>query len=142
MRGAAATVDRPLLGWMGRFFLHNVRIQALNVASSSLTSPCRSRMIMSRTTSSSAHHSVRHRIGFSKRKLTALTVNGPEITMPKDNIHHGGWEHRDIHNINAMLFVSFVIHNSSFSRINKVSSIMLHTKRSWLAQIPLFDLSS
>ena len=35
---------------------------------------------MSRTTSSSAHHSVRHRIGFSKRKLTALTVNGPEIT--------------------------------------------------------------
>jgi hypothetical protein len=25
VRGAAATVDRPLLGWMGRFFLHNVR---------------------------------------------------------------------------------------------------------------------
>ncbi|PPQ66928.1 hypothetical protein CVT26_010017 [Gymnopilus dilepis] len=24
IRGAAATVDRPLLGWMGRFFLHNV----------------------------------------------------------------------------------------------------------------------
>ncbi|KAF4581364.1 hypothetical protein EYR40_002952 [Pleurotus pulmonarius] len=24
LRGAAATVDRPLLGWMGRFFLHNV----------------------------------------------------------------------------------------------------------------------
>ena len=31
--------------------------------------------------------------------------NGPEITMPKDNLHHGGWEHRDIHNINGMLFV-------------------------------------
>ncbi|KAL0565531.1 glucosidase II [Marasmius crinis-equi] len=30
--------------------------------------------------------------------------NGPEITMPKDNLHHNGWEHRDIHNINAMLF--------------------------------------
>ncbi|KAL0072619.1 glucosidase II [Marasmius tenuissimus] len=30
--------------------------------------------------------------------------NGPEITMPKDNLHHGGWEHRDIHNINGMLF--------------------------------------
>ncbi|KAH9965438.1 glycoside hydrolase family 31 protein [Russula dissimulans] len=28
--------------------------------------------------------------------------NGPEITMPKDLIHHGGWEHRDIHNINGM----------------------------------------
>ncbi|XP_054256929.1 neutral alpha-glucosidase AB-like [Macrosteles quadrilineatus] len=24
--------------------------------------------------------------------------NGPEVTMPKDCIHHGGWEHRDIHN--------------------------------------------
>ncbi|KAI0937591.1 hypothetical protein AcV7_003584 [Taiwanofungus camphoratus] len=24
VRGAAATVDRPLLGWAGRFFLHNV----------------------------------------------------------------------------------------------------------------------
>lgn len=30
--------------------------------------------------------------------------NGPEITMPKTNIHHGGWEHRDVHNINGMLF--------------------------------------
>jgi alpha-glucosidase (family GH31 glycosyl hydrolase) len=28
--------------------------------------------------------------------------NGPEITMPKDLIHFGGWEHRDIHNINGM----------------------------------------
>jgi len=24
VRGVLATVDRPLLGWMGRFFLHNV----------------------------------------------------------------------------------------------------------------------
>ncbi|EPQ53468.1 hypothetical protein GLOTRDRAFT_130803 [Gloeophyllum trabeum ATCC 11539] len=24
MRGASATVDRPLMGWMGRFFLHNI----------------------------------------------------------------------------------------------------------------------
>ncbi|XP_050315758.1 neutral alpha-glucosidase AB [Anthonomus grandis grandis] len=24
--------------------------------------------------------------------------NGPEITMPKDVVHYGGWEHRDIHN--------------------------------------------
>ncbi|KAH9976092.1 alpha glucosidase [Lactifluus volemus] len=28
--------------------------------------------------------------------------NGPEITMPKDLIHYGGWEHRDVHNINGM----------------------------------------
>lgn len=35
--------------------------------------------------------------------------NGPEITMPKDNIHHGNWEHRDVHNINGMTF-----HNATY----------------------------
>eukprot|EP00842_Homolaphlyctis_polyrhiza_P006207 jgi/Hompol1/6588/HPOL_000454-RA len=35
--------------------------------------------------------------------------NGPEITMPKDNLHHGGIEHRDVHNIYGMLF-----HQSTF----------------------------
>lgn len=25
--------------------------------------------------------------------------NGPEVTMLKDAVHYGGWEHRDIHNI-------------------------------------------
>ncbi|KAJ3083850.1 hypothetical protein HK102_000854 [Quaeritorhiza haematococci] len=29
--------------------------------------------------------------------------SGPEITMPKDNLHHGGWEHRDVHNVYGML---------------------------------------
>jgi alpha 1,3-glucosidase len=33
--------------------------------------------------------------------------NGPEITMPKDCLHHGGWEHRHIHNIYALLYVFF-----------------------------------
>lgn len=27
--------------------------------------------------------------------------NGPEITMLKDNLHYGGWEHRDVHNLYA-----------------------------------------
>ncbi|CAH7671577.1 glycosyl hydrolases family 31-domain-containing protein [Phakopsora pachyrhizi] len=31
-----------------------------------------------------------------------LVFNAPEITMPRDNIHFGGWEHRDLHNLNAM----------------------------------------
>lgn len=35
--------------------------------------------------------------------------NGPETTMPKDNIHHGNWEHRDVHNINGLTF-----HNATF----------------------------
>ncbi|CEQ39441.1 SPOSA6832_00983 [Sporobolomyces salmonicolor] len=30
--------------------------------------------------------------------------NGPEITMQKDAVHHGGWEHRDVHNINGMIY--------------------------------------
>ncbi|RKO90353.1 glycosyl hydrolases family 31-domain-containing protein [Blyttiomyces helicus] len=29
--------------------------------------------------------------------------SGPEITMPKDNIHYGGYEHRDVHNIYGRL---------------------------------------
>ncbi len=32
--------------------------------------------------------------------------NGPETTMPKDNLHYGNWEHRDVHNINGMTFVN------------------------------------
>lgn len=35
--------------------------------------------------------------------------NGPEITMPRDNIHHDNWEHRDLHNINGMTF-----HNATY----------------------------
>ncbi|KZL87529.1 glycosyl hydrolase family 31 [Colletotrichum incanum] len=38
--------------------------------------------------------------------------NGPEVTMPKDNIHYGGWEHRDVHNINGMTF-----HNATFEAL-------------------------
>lgn len=30
--------------------------------------------------------------------------NGPEITAGKDVIHDGGWEHRDLHNINGMVY--------------------------------------
>jgi alpha 1,3-glucosidase len=30
--------------------------------------------------------------------------NGPETTMPKDNLHHSNWEHRDIHNLNGLTF--------------------------------------
>ncbi|KAF2208462.1 glycoside hydrolase family 31 protein [Cercospora zeae-maydis SCOH1-5] len=32
--------------------------------------------------------------------------NGPETTMPKDNIHHGNWEHRDVHNLNGMTLIN------------------------------------
>jgi len=30
--------------------------------------------------------------------------NGPEITMPRDNLHHGNWEHRDVHNLYGLTF--------------------------------------
>ncbi|KAI1746079.1 glycoside hydrolase family 31 protein [Xylaria scruposa] len=38
--------------------------------------------------------------------------NGPEVTMPKDNLHHGSWEHRDVHNINGMTF-----HNATYEAL-------------------------
>ncbi|KAK3945149.1 2 subunit alpha glucosidase [Diplogelasinospora grovesii] len=41
--------------------------------------------------------------------------NGPETTMPKDNIHHGGWEHRDVHNLNGMTFHN-ATHHALISR--------------------------
>lgn len=31
--------------------------------------------------------------------------NGPEITAPKDLIHYGNWEHRDVHNINGHMYI-------------------------------------
>ena len=38
--------------------------------------------------------------------------NGPDMTMPRDNLHYGGWEHRDVHNINGM-----TIHNATYMAI-------------------------
>jgi mannosyl-oligosaccharide alpha-1,3-glucosidase len=35
--------------------------------------------------------------------------NGPETTAPKDNLHYGNWEHRDVHNINGLTF-----HNATY----------------------------
>jgi len=32
--------------------------------------------------------------------------NGPEITMHKDAVHFGGWEHRDVHNMYGTYLVS------------------------------------
>lgn len=32
--------------------------------------------------------------------------NGPEVTMLKDNKHHGGWEHRDIHNLYGHMYIT------------------------------------
>ena len=32
--------------------------------------------------------------------------NGPETTMPKDNLHFGEWEHRDVHNLNGLTLVN------------------------------------
>ncbi|KAK9476504.1 glycosyl hydrolases family 31-domain-containing protein [Lipomyces japonicus] len=30
--------------------------------------------------------------------------NGPEVSAPRDNIHYGNWEHRDVHNVYGMTF--------------------------------------
>lgn len=31
--------------------------------------------------------------------------NGPEVSMPKDCLHYGEWEHREIHNMYGMFQV-------------------------------------
>lgn len=38
--------------------------------------------------------------------------NGPETTMPKDNLHHDMWEHRDVHNLNGLTF-----HNATYEAL-------------------------
>lgn len=38
--------------------------------------------------------------------------SGPETTMPKDNLHHGNWEHRDVHNLNGLTF-----HNATYAAL-------------------------
>ncbi|KAK9487295.1 glycosyl hydrolases family 31-domain-containing protein [Lipomyces starkeyi] len=35
--------------------------------------------------------------------------NGPEVSAPRDTIHYGNWEHRDIHNIYGMTFVNATV---------------------------------
>lgn len=42
--------------------------------------------------------------------------------MPKDTLHYGGWEHRDVHNINGMLYVSWLL-SMLFSAIHYVPSL-------------------
>lgn len=32
--------------------------------------------------------------------------SGPEVTMHKDAVHFGGWEHRDVHNVYGFYHVS------------------------------------
>ena len=34
---------------------------------------------------------------------------GPDMTMPRDNLHHDNWEHRDLHNIYGLTF-----HNATY----------------------------
>ncbi|ODM92921.1 Neutral alpha-glucosidase AB [Orchesella cincta] len=31
--------------------------------------------------------------------------NGPEVTMPKDMMHYGNWEHRDVHNLYGLMHI-------------------------------------
>ncbi len=38
--------------------------------------------------------------------------NGPEITFPRDNLHFGNWENRDLHNLNGMTF-----HNATYQAL-------------------------
>lgn len=41
--------------------------------------------------------------------------NGPEVTMPKDCLHYGGYEHRDVHNMYGMMVVCwhYILHSNA-----------------------------
>jgi mannosyl-oligosaccharide alpha-1,3-glucosidase len=39
---------------------------------------------------------------------------GPDMTMPRDNLHHGNWEHRDLHNIYGLTF-----HNATYHALQE-----------------------
>jgi len=39
--------------------------------------------------------------------------NGPEVTMPKDMMHYGDWEHRDVHNLYGLMQVNASNNNAS-----------------------------
>ena len=36
--------------------------------------------------------------------------SGLEVTMPKENLHYGNWEHRDLHSLNGRTFVNATYH--------------------------------
>jgi hypothetical protein len=58
LRGALATVDRPLLGWIGRMYFHNVCYFGLTAIGSFAEFTSRSRTTTSATTSSPRYHFV------------------------------------------------------------------------------------
>jgi hypothetical protein len=74
--------------------------------------------------------------------------NGPEITMQKDAVHYGGWEHRDIHNINGMIYVRARIRlfgktlDVGLTRRPPLASKTCLPSASSLEKIRLSDLSS
>ena len=38
--------------------------------------------------------------------------NGPDVSMPRDNLHYGEWEHRDVHNVYGLTF-----HNATYHAV-------------------------
>jgi hypothetical protein len=82
LRGAVATVDRPLLGWMGRFFFHNIsHDHVAHRASYMIVSLFDNTLTSGLQTSSSKRPSVSLRILFSDKCTQGVpTDNGPQIT--------------------------------------------------------------
>lgn len=51
--------------------------------------------------------------------------NGPEVTMPKDCQHIGGFEHRDVHNLYGMMVVEGTIRGQLMRSNNKLRPFVL-----------------
>lgn len=66
--------------------------------------------------------------------------------MPRDNVHYGGWEHRDVHNINGATFVSVNSLQCPVRSLrlvhSRLSSKKLLSTPCWSERAPRSDLSS
>jgi len=51
--------------------------------------------------------------------------NGPEVTMPKDCLHYGGFEHRDVHNLYGFMVVKGTIEGQLMRSNNKLRPFVL-----------------
>lgn len=51
--------------------------------------------------------------------------NGPEVTMPKDLIHYGNWEHRDVHNLYGTVMLKATYEGQLLRSDNKLRPFIL-----------------
>ena len=52
--------------------------------------------------------------------------NKPEITIHKDAIQGGGWEHRDVHNIVSLYVIGILLYVERWGLCRLVAHVCMH----------------